>query len=355
MIVDIDQDAASALRRWRELESRCSGFIFQAPEYISTWFQHFGDNRSIQPAFVFISNRGVTVAGLPLVREQVGMLTRLGFVDYEYGDYSLGLVDGTQAEFPGFAALWQSILAKLPRCDYVDIAKIPVPEATIGTDLSCLPGIRPMATSSHPLHLPAGSTDLLKTCLNPQFRSQMGRRRRRLESMGTVQFEVAPHGEVASRWFMELYEMRRVRFAGLGRSDTLADRERQGFFRDFCTAHHGDLCVMTRLTLDGTPIALQFGFLHNSHYYMILTSFAGGSHATYSPGLLLLIETLRWCGERGVRIYDFTYGDEPYKARFRTIQLPLLQYRRARSVAGWLYLGADTLRNRAGHLWDRYL
>jgi CelD/BcsL family acetyltransferase involved in cellulose biosynthesis len=58
-------------------------------------------------------------------------------------------------------------------------------------------------------------------------------------------------------------------------------------------------------------------------YYHVLASYVDGEVAHYGPGALHLRELMAYAIDRGLRRFDFTIGDEPYKLEWSDSVLKL--------------------------------
>ena len=67
------------------------------------------------------------------------------------------------------------------------------------------------------------------------------------------------------------------------------------------------------LTVDGQPIAFQYGFVQGNRYYAYNTSF-DESYGAYSPGVLLMDHLIRALIQDGTETLDLLVGEAPYKA-----------------------------------------
>ncbi|RAP31790.1 hypothetical protein DID76_02355 [Candidatus Marinamargulisbacteria bacterium SCGC AG-414-C22] len=73
-----------------------------------------------------------------------------------------------------------------------------------------------------------------------------------------------------------------------------------------------DNILFSGLYLNDTPIALSLSFLKgNTIYYYIPV--VNPSFLKFSPGRLLLIDTIKWAISKKYTTFDFLYGEEPYK------------------------------------------
>jgi CelD/BcsL family acetyltransferase involved in cellulose biosynthesis len=77
-----------------------------------------------------------------------------------------------------------------------------------------------------------------------------------------------------------------------------------------------------------------------------MPSYEGGEWARYSPGRLLL----EWSFAQGLREFDFTIGDEPYRSAFWNASDALYRLSRPRSALGWAYYAKARLADRTSPL-----
>ena len=88
------------------------------------------------------------------------------------------------------------------------------------------------------------------------------------------------------------------------------------------------------------------GVVFGDAYYHVLASYADGALAHYGPGALHLRELIANVIGLGLRRFDFTVGDEPYKLEWSDTHIKLGDYTAAatwRGVAAW---GQSTVRRR---------
>jgi CelD/BcsL family acetyltransferase involved in cellulose biosynthesis len=79
------------------------------------------------------------------------------------------------------------------------------------------------------------------------------------------------------------------------------------------------------LTLDGRPIAEQWGFVFNNRYYAYVATWTPEFEEA-SPGKLHLEEVIRCCHERGVRVADFLMPAARYKFTWTDQAMPVADY-----------------------------
>jgi CelD/BcsL family acetyltransferase involved in cellulose biosynthesis len=247
------------------------------------------------------------------------------------------MVDNKYDNLPALSSLWPKIIEKLPPCDVLCIDKIPQTPLFNGLELSSLAGLEQMSTSAHPMTLTPGNDNPAKPAMRAKVLADLRRRKRRLEEQGALRFNICQTPEEAATAFEEMAALRIHRFETIGRRDGLREQKRYSFYRTLCQ-RYPQFAIVTSLTLDDQPIALQYGLRGPGRYYQLITAFKDGPWRVNAPGRLLMLETLEWCAQQGIEIFDFTIGNETYKKAFGTRELPLMELEQALSWKGRIYL-----------------
>jgi CelD/BcsL family acetyltransferase involved in cellulose biosynthesis len=158
------------------------------------------------------------------------------------------------------------------------------------------------------------------------FRSQLGRRRRKLERERELEFRLADAASFERDWetFRRLHG---ARWNALGEPGALAG-EAGETHRAFAAAalERGWLRLWT-MTAAGDPVGAWYGWRLGDRYAYQLSGF-DPEMARAGVGVVLLAHTIEQAAGEGARTYDLMWGDEPYKERFatgrRTVGSPLL-------------------------------
>ena len=182
-------------------------------------------------------------------------------------------------------------------------------------------------------------------------RQALRRGRALAREVGALRFEAADADSAALERVLAL---KSAQYRASGKLDVLASPAVTGLLAalhgergsDFAgmlsTLHAGDRLVAAHLGLRSRTIW---------HYWLPAYDPAFGH---YAPGLVLLLEMARAAERLGLERIDLGKGSEPYKARFATGEVPLLEGSvtdsRLHGAAHALKLGADGLarRSRAG-------
>jgi CelD/BcsL family acetyltransferase involved in cellulose biosynthesis len=149
------------------------------------------------------------------------------------------------------------------------------------------------------------------------FRSQLGRFRRRLERAG-VTFEWLAPGAVEPQVLDRLFALHRSRRLGRELRTSLDDAHHQLLLRcaQLATTGRGPAAVVARR--DDEVVGVLLGFWWQDCF----SAYQSGwdpAYARDSIGSVLVSEAIRFASAAGARTFDFLRGAEPYKYRFGAV------------------------------------
>lgn len=332
LLEDRDQLCAWA-DRWRSLESVSvgSGGVFQSFD----WLRPMMNLTDRQPCVVALEDaRGpAVIAPFSLVSwGGLQVLEWLGEPMLAYGDLlARADVDVIESLGRGLAFLQQ----KGRRLDALHLRKV-------REDAAIAPFLRKMGA-------PCGSSRSPHTDLRefPNFeaflasrnkRSMKGyrRRSRRLAEEGKLHFWVHRAGPEAQTLARKGLDLKLEWMRAQGRvSRTFSSAARLEALIAGVGEQATGACV-SGLFLNERPLAIEIGYIQNSHYY----SFMGAMDLDYSansPGNLQIMETMRWCFNQGITVFDFLPPESDYKRSWATGDLGLSDYCFAFTPLGRLY------------------
>ncbi|MGH3044855.1 MAG: GNAT family N-acetyltransferase, partial [Gaiellaceae bacterium] len=352
--VELIRDSAalgSVEAEWRSL-AEARGAPFLTPDWYQAWLQSFGDRES--PFVVAVrDDHGGLVGLMPLVRSQRRHFPTLSFAGAEYGDY-YEPVARSAAEEETVARAFAKTLAEGRKewamivADYVD-EEAPWTRALAHSDAGRLTAIRYHEHPSVYLSIPLGdlSWDEYLAGRSRNLRSQLGRKRRALERLGTIRFRRG--GDDLEPEMKTLFDLHARRWVGKGSTIFSSPRARE-FHLEFARAAQGhDWLRLWFLEVDEAPIAAWYGWSIGGRYLYYQAGFdPEWSHA--SPGLLLLARTIEAAFDEGASEYDMLLGNEPFKERFATAarERRTLVFVRPAHAARAVVL-ADVAARRLGH------
>jgi CelD/BcsL family acetyltransferase involved in cellulose biosynthesis len=179
-------------------------------------------------------------------------------------------------------------------------------------------GYRSAAETLEPspvLDLPASLEDLLAG-RSRNLRSQVGRRRRRLEKEGALDLRVVRGGETLRDDLDAFFELEAAGWKGGGGTAIAGDRSLLALYRGFAeAAAKGGWLRLYLLELDGRLLAADYGCVFAGCGYLIKTAF-DEEMGRFAPGLVLRAAVIESSIAEGLDRYDFLGGPDAYKLRW---------------------------------------
>jgi len=299
-------DVAILQDEWAALAER-SGNVFGTPEWIGTWWRHFGRGRELVLSTCRDAGADL-VAVLPLYVWRRRPLRILRFLGHGAGD-ELGPVCAREDRPRAAAALLEVLAGE--RFDVL-LAEL-LPQAGAWTSL--LPGSRRLTTTGSPLlHLQGMTWERILAGCSSNLRQRARRLERALRRKHDVRFRLADDPARLAGDLDLLFRLHAARWGSAG-STFLATEQFQREFAALAAAR-GWLRLWF-LELDGIARAawLGFRFAGAECYYQ------AGRDPDWdrsSVGFVLLVHTMRAAVEDGASEYRFLRGGEDYKYRFAT-------------------------------------
>lgn len=254
------------------------------------------------------------------------------------GDYDALLVEDGPHGTELLCAAWAYLRKRLP----ADLLNVPL--ATVDSPREVM--LRGQGLTRYVEHLPCAQIDHAMLADWPAYwatrskklRHNMSRLRRRLEETG----------DCAVRWLEDPAEIERAidamlewkarwaRERGLN-ADVFGTQAFRGFLLDMVErpVRCGRLRLMA-LMIDNQPVAVSLAAIDKTRLEGLITTY-DPAYATFSPGSLLLTETLQWCGKHGLSC-DMRHGDESYKDKWASTTSLVANYDIALTHGGALHL-----------------
>ncbi len=306
---------------------------FQHPAWLAAWLATFPDTRETRTYLVEVRERRTRriVLRLALGLETHASVRVLRGWDRDTSDYGGPiLAPGFSPSPEMFRDVWAAILARLPRCDVVAIDKMPARIGDLDNPLLGLDGVERSFNAAHVVRLGTTPGVGVLESFDPSMRRSLARKRRKLKNKGDLVFRERP-GREALDVLEALLDWRRARFAAENRGHDVAPVE--AFWRRL--AADADIARVADLSLDGRPIAAGFGTRTGETFQLLATGF-DVAWKNWSPGLLLAEDMVATAEGDGVRLFDFTIGEEAYKLDFRVETPPLFDLFAPRTLKGRL-------------------
>jgi CelD/BcsL family acetyltransferase involved in cellulose biosynthesis len=155
--------------------------------------------------------------------------------------------------------------------------------------------------------------------LSSNRRSALNRKRRKLESRGSVEFHSDYPSETAV--LDALREFEQLEAAGWKGRRGSAIVERPGLHDFFAAAlpamARDDRVRVDRVTVGETLAAIQFGLVSGNRYFLIKPTYDEALQ-DYSPGNILTFEAIKLSIAQGLETYEFLGSEDPWKMQWTT-------------------------------------
>lgn len=306
---------------WKDQRHRLRwGSVFVLPWWLETWWRHLGAEAEYYLCEVTQGGDPLGIAPL-LVRD-----CRASFIgSADVCDY-LDFVVAPGKERPFFTFLLDRLRRDGVSELYLESLR---PDSTVLTtlvDVARNAGhgvLCALDNVSLDLDLPATWQGLLQV-LTPKQRREIGRKLRRLDEAGRVEYETV-ESTTATRETMDVF-LRLLRESREDKAAFMTERM-EAFFRSVAeTMARAGLLRCGVLKIEGRPVAAVMCFDYNDQVYLYNSGYDPG-YAYLSAGLLSKVLSVKDSIERGRRKYDFLKGAEEYKYRLGGRELPLYNCR----------------------------
>jgi CelD/BcsL family acetyltransferase involved in cellulose biosynthesis len=319
-----DEATATAWRRLAEIREN----PFLTPEWFRAWLGTFAG----EEPFALVWRRDGEVRGvLPLVRVRSRGVKVLRFAGARRGDWFTPAC--RREDEAKMAAACAGLLKERRRewgllaFDRID-RESAWPQAlwAEGVEAAVAPARERRADTLPFIAFEEGGYESYLAARSRNFRSQLGRRRRKLEKEHGLSFRMtAGAGELDADFdvFLRLHD---ERWDDRGGSSSGAAEVRE-FQRAFAAAalEQGWLRLWIA-EADGAPQAAWYGWRLGDRYCYSLSGLAK-EYEDFALGTVLLAHTIEQAAAEGATVYDLMWGDEGYKKRFETGQ---------RDAASWV-------------------
>jgi len=332
----LHHDLASVESQWRRFEGVAACTVFQTFDWLSAWQRNIGRRDGTVPVIVIGSYADDKPAFiLPLAVESHRFARRLCWLGRELCDYNAPLLarDFSQRVTPDrFVALWRELCRRLQsderlRYDWIEFEKMP---ETVGDLVNPFGHLDVMLNASG-AHLVQLGGDWESFYFNKRSSATRRRdrvKRSRMAASGEVRFVISRDLDDTRRTLETLMEQKSAAFARSGIPNMFARAGYRDFFLDFVSnPKTKSLVHVSRIEIGTHCAAANFGLMFGDRYYHVLASYDHNLKAArFGPGVLHLRELMAYAIGKGLRLFDFTIGDEPYKLEWSDIHVTLFDY-----------------------------
>jgi CelD/BcsL family acetyltransferase involved in cellulose biosynthesis len=332
LTIHIHSDLNTIESEWRRFERVADCTAFQTFDWLATWQRHIGERQGVRPVIVVGHFGDGDIAFIvPLGVERGALARRLCWLGQDLCDYNAPLLarDFSARVTPqAFLAAWHELQLQAScepplRFDWVEFEKMP---ETVGSQTNpfIYLGVTANPSNAHLTHLGDDWEKFYFAKRSSATRRRDRAKRRHMSEYGDVRFLSAANAEDARRTLEALMEQKSRSLERKGIPDIFAPPGHREFYLELASnpqARH--LVHVSHVEIGDMCAAANFGMVHGDCYYHVLASYVDGEVAHYGPGALHLRELMAYAIDRGLRRFDFTIGDEPYKLEWSDSVLKL--------------------------------
>jgi CelD/BcsL family acetyltransferase involved in cellulose biosynthesis len=221
---------------------------------------------------------------------------------------------------------------------------------TVGTQLNPFTYLRLArnASGAHLTELGANWDKFYRAKRSSATRRRDRAKRKHMTEFGEIRFATCTDTEAARGTLQTLFKQKSRSFARWGIADMFARPGCREFFLALaCNPALQHRFHVSRIEVGDTVAATNFGVVFGDSYYHLLSSYEDGAALThYGPGAMHLRELLAYAIGRGLRRFDFTIGDEPYKKEWADFTFDLYDHSAAATWRGYPAHLASSVRRR---------
>jgi CelD/BcsL family acetyltransferase involved in cellulose biosynthesis len=306
-------EALEAIRpEWSALFERCpTATPFQSPEWIISWWRHFGGGGELWA--ILLRSDGRLVGLAPLFIQQGGErnIRQVQLIGTGITDYLDPIID-PEIVLSGAERIFAHLASHRSKWDLCDFQELrpdsPFLQASVDHGLQ----LRRGRQGASPVVRLAETVEAFQAALSPHHRRNLRQAKKRLEEAGGIERERADE----ARWpaFLEaLFQLHRARWEERKLPGVLADSGIQRFHREAAAGlqRRGALRLFG-LRHKGEIAAVIYAFVWRRRMYAYLGGFQPAL-ARLSPGTLLIEHAMETAICEGVQEFDFLRGTEAYK------------------------------------------
>lgn len=173
--------------------------------------------------------------------------------------------------------------------------------------------------------------------LKTTLQSDTPRMRRRLMKMGKIEFGLARNLNEVEEITKDMFKQKAYRFLDMGVKNVFEDVNCRNFYIKVGEkAYQEGYLHISWLSLNGIIIAAHWGILFNNRLYVLLLSF-NREYRRLSIGRLKTEDTVHWCCDNNIKIFDFCLGGEKYKSQWTDTYMTLYRFLIPVTLKGYVF------------------
>jgi CelD/BcsL family acetyltransferase involved in cellulose biosynthesis len=347
-IVTTTERLAEVAGAWNTLWRDSDALIFQSHTWVSAWWTTIPDRnqRALRIGLVWHGERLVAVAPLAVARRRGVRLLEWAAASYtDYGD----ILVARDCPPDVLTRLWRQI-RKSGGYDIVALNRLlpnAAARAMIATSAEAGPALRRNHRTEPSFRVapPWTTGTAWLESQNKKLRQNYRRGYKALEETGPAKFRLLGDDEPLAPVLARTAELKRKWLARQGRESDLFDAGAATLPALVEALKQAGILRVFVIECAGQMVAVSLNFVQR-HTMMAFVTTYDPDFERASPGMLLMVDYVRWSIDQGLQLVDFLCGDEPFKLRFANASVTLETFMGTRTLLGTAATLADDVRHR---------
>lgn len=322
-IVEINhfKEFISLKNTWDSLLEHCDNDVFSTWEWLSTWWKYFGRKKKLLILLAQENNKILGIAPLMYSNKRFfgisqGIIQFIGAENSHTGYNDFIIIDQHQKCIKKFINHLNDISDNWVYSKFIDIPENSKNLASFNTSSNQLR----LAHECLSVPLPESFENLLKN-VKKRARKSFKSKYRRLKEKFDVELVDYSKSSLVTKGMTSLFDLHQKRwkikggFKGMFTDSTFKD-----FSLDIATtfSNRGWLRLWG-LEISGKPVAVSYGFIYNSKFYSNISGLET-KFLKYDIGIILRFLIMEKCIHEKIKEYDFLWGNDMWKKRFKPNQ-----------------------------------
>lgn len=303
---------------WNELVRQSqANTLFMTWEWQTTWWRHWGTSELYLLAWrEEVTGRLVGLAPLYVDTTADGLRSLRLVGGTEVSDY-LDLLLAPGYEEPVFQALTDWLAGSTaPAWDRLELVNVPEGSPTLDR-LAELLG-RQWSTTANvedvcPIVVLPADWEAYLALLDKHQRHEVRRKLRKIEQEPEAHWWVSRSDAEVARDVETFIDLHQLSSAD---KDDFMTEPMKAFFRDLAMVlHTNGWLTLATLAVNGSPASALFSMVWQGRWLLYNSGYDPANYRELSTGIVLLAYCVQEAIRRGVQVFDFLQGNEPYKYR----------------------------------------
>jgi CelD/BcsL family acetyltransferase involved in cellulose biosynthesis len=308
--VSVARDVGEVVPMLRETPHAAT--VFQTEQWITAWYATIG--RTVgEPRIVTVFDRNQLVAMFPLVRRRERGVRIIEFADQGVSDSNAPLLGPAAPTTATDAKLMWDAVRRALDADVVSFRRMPPQIEGRPNPLALLPATQLSGHPGNVLIIDGSHADYLGS-LKGMLRKQLRKTWRLFSANEGAAFRRVEDPDEALRVLAELDRQQGERLRAQAQPYRLDQPAWAAFYQAVTAGGVADgTTILTMLTHGDEIVAALLGLARNDTYVMVRIASGADRWAHCSPGRLVISKTIETLQADGFRVFDFSFGEYPYK------------------------------------------